>query len=55
MAHLDEPPHQDLRCWQIQLFPSLVVKELMLERVSVNIFFSYRYKRKCLEVYDQTM
>ena len=27
MAHY-EPPHQDLRCLQIQLFSSLVVKEL---------------------------
>ena len=27
MAHY-EPPHQDLRCLQIQLFLSLVVKEL---------------------------
>ena len=27
MAH-DEPPHQDLPCLQIQLFSSLVVKEL---------------------------
>ena len=27
VAH-DEPPHQDLRCLQIQLFSSLVVKEL---------------------------
>ena len=24
-----EPPHQDLRCLQIQLFSSLVVKELI--------------------------
>ena len=29
MAH-DEPPHQDLRCLQIQLFLSLVVKELII-------------------------
>ena len=29
MAHY-EPPHQDLRCLQIQLFSSLVVKELSL-------------------------
>ena len=29
VAH-DEPPHQDLRCLQIQLFSSLVVKELKL-------------------------
>ena len=33
MAYLDEvahyePPHQDLRCLQILLFASLVVKEL---------------------------
>ena len=27
VAH-DEPPHQDLHCLQIQLFASLVVKEL---------------------------
>ena len=27
MAH-DEPPHQDLRCLQIQLFLSVVLKEL---------------------------
>ena len=27
MAHL-EPPHQDLRCLQIQLFSSLVFREL---------------------------
>ena len=26
---LDEPPHQDLRCLQIQLFSSLLVKELI--------------------------
>ena len=28
VAHY-EPPHQDLRCLQSQLFSSLVVKELM--------------------------
>ena len=28
VAH-NEPPHQDLRCLQIQLFVSLVVKELI--------------------------
>ena len=32
MAHY-EPPHQDLCCLQIQLFLSLVVKELIGERV----------------------
>ena len=26
VAHNNEPPHQDLRCLQIQLFLSLVVK-----------------------------
>ena len=30
MAHY-EPPHQDLRCFQIQLFSSLVFKELILK------------------------
>ena len=29
VAH-DEPPHQDLRCLQIQLFLSLVVKAFLL-------------------------
>ena len=29
VAH-HEPPHQDLRCLQIQLFSSLVVQELKL-------------------------
>ena len=29
VAHY-EPPHQDLRCLQIQLFASLVLKELKL-------------------------
>ena len=28
VAH-NEPPHQDLRCLQIQLFSSLVLKEIM--------------------------
>ena len=41
MAH-DEPPHQDLRCLQIQLFSSLVVKELSewppFFRLTVGIF-----------------
>ena len=30
VAHY-EPPHQDLRCLQIQLFSSLVGKELRVE------------------------
>ena len=36
MAH-DEPPHQDLRCLQIQLFSSLVVKELSHQTSQVAI------------------
>ena len=34
MAH-DEPLHQDIRCLQIQLFLSLVLKDLMLWRREV--------------------
>ena len=34
MAH-DEPPHQDLSCLQIQLFSSLVLKELIAGFLSV--------------------
>ena len=38
MAHY-EPPHQDLCCLQIQLFASLVVKELIgIMPCSVQIF-----------------
>ena len=37
MAHY-EPPHQDLRCLQIQLFLSLVVKEL---KESFAVFGAY--------------
>ena len=33
MAHY-EPPHQDLRCLQSQLFSSLVVKDLNISKVS---------------------
>ena len=52
MAHY-EPPHQDLRCLQIQLFLSLVVKELREARLqirwsfkdnSVMIFFFLKLK-----------
>ena len=35
MAHY-EPPHQDLCCLQIQLFSSLVVKELTISHFSDN-------------------
>ena len=38
VAHY-EPPHQDLRCLQIQLFSSLVVKELK-PRVVYNLVTS---------------
>ena len=34
VAH-NEPPHQDLRCLQIQLFSSLVLKEL--RQLCINI------------------
>ena len=37
MAHC-EPPHQDLRCLQLQLFPSLVVKEIILYCSFANDF-----------------
>ena len=42
VAH-HEPPHQDLRCLQIQLFSSLVVKELKLNLCSdlSNILFTH--------------
>ena len=41
MLYLDkvvhyEPSHQDLRCLQIQLFLSLVVKELILQKRAVE-------------------
>ena len=44
MAHY-EPPHQDLRCLQIQLFSSLVVKELNnlpQKQVHENIVRAFR-------------
>ena len=36
MAHY-KPPHQDLRCLQIQLFSSLVLKELVIVVVVVAV------------------
>ena len=39
VAHY-EPPHQDLRCLQIQLFSSLVVKELKLALLQVTMKFT---------------
>ena len=38
VAHY-EPPHQDLRCLQIQLFSSLVVKELNISGMAVAVYF----------------
>ena len=35
MAHF-EPPHQELRCLRIQLFLSLVLKELRVDSYSVE-------------------
>ena len=37
MAHY-EPPRQDLCCLQIQLFSSLVIKELILKVPKLKIF-----------------
>ena len=37
----NEPPHQDLRCVQIQLFSSMVVKEL---RVRIPVKNSLAFK-----------
>ena len=42
MAHY-EPPHQDLRCLQIQLFSYLVVKEL---KHASDYFFKYIAKKE---------
>ena len=42
VAH-KELPHQDLRCLQIQLFLSLVLKEL-------NWTFIRKYRRSCVQV-----
>ena len=44
MAHY-EPPHQDLRCLQSQLFSSLVVKELIkeLKTSAVEIIKTWNY------------
>ena len=39
-GHYNEPPHQDLRCLQIQLFASLVLKhvtKLMVSDVCLRI------------------
>ena len=38
MAH-DDPPHQNLRCLQIQLFFSLVLKGLMLLKPLLSSHF----------------
>ena len=44
MAHY-EPPHQDLRCLQIQLFSSLVVKELNND---IDIFATKQVAQNCI-------
>ena len=53
MAH-NEPPHQDLRCLQIQLFLSLVVKELKRQtKIAADdtlFFYSYLTKEIRLDV-----
>ena len=45
MAHY-EPPHQDLRCKQIQLFSSLVLKELINIVQLSRPFQITRYSRR---------
>ena len=45
MAHY-EPPHQDLRCLQIKLFSSLVVKEL-----SMGLISEYQKSTKLLDCF----
>ena len=42
VAHY-EPPHQDLGCLQIQLFSSLVVKELRNEFHFSDVYRSVNY------------
>ena len=37
VAHNNEPPHQDLRCLQIQLFSSLVIEELITPGCNVCV------------------
>ena len=45
MAH-HEPPHQDLRCLQIQLFESLVVKELSGSKNKTILLLAMRVGNK---------
>ena len=44
VAH-NEPPHQDLRCLQIQLFSSLVVKELIVLTIQSYSFTEYHCQK----------
>ena len=53
MAH-NEPPHQDLRCLQIQLFSSLVVKELRVRIILENVDITYKCYSCVLSVIDNT-
>ena len=46
MAH-DEPPHQDLRCLQIQLFLYLVLKELRSLNAAIVFLFLQSLKCDC--------
>ena len=53
VAH-DEPPHQDLRCLQIQLFSSLVLKELsctssQAKGTKSTLFLFLGLRRCCLQ------
>ena len=47
-----EPPHQDLRCLQIQLYASLVLKELILPTSSsACLFFLFLFTMFCRIVF----
>ena len=50
MAH-HEPPHQGLRCLQIQLFSSLVVKELN----EIVIYVKYKFHKILFSEYLVTV
>ena len=50
VAH-NEPPHQNLRCLQIQLFSSLVLKELTFVNIPC-VHFTYEALARNLTVYQ---
>ena len=52
MAHF-EPPHQDLRCLQIQLFASLVVKEVSFHQSAVDACFIQTVSKQAYRKYSK--